>query len=75
MIRSIRIGTRIRNSTGIGRGGISLGSMAVKLAEENVDDIKIKTRCCLIGTGEAVNDGCKVPTRKGAMHSMLLAEL
>jgi len=27
--RSIRIGTRIRNSTGIGRGGISLGSMAV----------------------------------------------
>ncbi|SVC82722.1 uncharacterized protein METZ01_LOCUS335576, partial [marine metagenome] len=33
--RSIRIGTRIRNSTGISRGGISLGSMAVKLAEEN----------------------------------------
>jgi len=41
--RSIRIGTRIRNSTGIGRGGISLGSMAVKLAEENIDDIKSKS--------------------------------
>jgi len=50
--RSIRIGTRIRNSTGIGRGGISLGSMAVKLAEENIDDIKSK-HVLLIGTGEA----------------------
>ncbi len=50
--RSIKIGTRIRNSTGIGRGGISLGSMAVKLAEENVDDIKSK-HVLLIGTGEA----------------------
>jgi len=50
--RSIRIGTRIRNSTGIGRGGISLGSMAVKLAEENIDDIK-SNHVLLIGTGEA----------------------
>ncbi|PIW33239.1 MAG: glutamyl-tRNA reductase, partial [Nitrosopumilales archaeon CG15_BIG_FIL_POST_REV_8_21_14_020_37_12] len=30
--KAIRIGTRIRNTSGIGRGGISVGSMAVKLA-------------------------------------------
>ena len=49
--RSIKIGTRIRNSTGIGRGGISLGSMAVKLAEENIDDIK--SGLFSIGMGQA----------------------
>ena len=49
--KAIRIGTRIRNSSGIGRGGISVGSMAVKLAEENVDELKTK-KILLIGTGE-----------------------
>ena len=62
--RSIRIGTRIRNSTGIGRGGISLGSMAVKLAEENVDDIKSK-RVLLIGTGEAATMVAKSLKKRG----------
>ncbi len=50
--KAIRIGTRVRNSTGISRGGISVGSMAVKLAEENVDELKTK-RILLIGTGES----------------------
>ncbi|MEX0640272.1 MAG: glutamyl-tRNA reductase [Nitrosopumilaceae archaeon] len=50
--KAIQIGTRVRNSTGISRGGISVGSMAVKLAEENVDDLKTK-RILLIGTGES----------------------
>ena len=49
--KAIRIGTRIRNSSGIGAGGISVGSMAVKLAEENIDDVKTK-KVLLIGTGE-----------------------
>ena len=47
--KAIRIGTRIRNSSGIGRGGISVGSMAVKLAEENIDEVKTK-KILLIGT-------------------------
>ena len=51
MDKAIRIGTGIRNSSGIGRGGISVGSMAVKLAEENVYNMKTK-RTLLIGTGE-----------------------
>ncbi len=50
--KTIRVGTRIRNSTGISKGSISIGSMAVKLAEENVDDMKSK-EILLIGTGEA----------------------
>jgi glutamyl-tRNA reductase len=50
--KAIRIGTRVRNSTGISKGGISVGSMAVKLAEENVDELKTK-RILLIGTGES----------------------
>jgi glutamyl-tRNA reductase len=50
--KAIRVGTRVRNSTGISKGGISVGSMAVKLAEENVDDLKSK-RILLIGTGES----------------------
>jgi glutamyl-tRNA reductase len=49
--KAIRIGTRIRNSTGLNQGGISVGSMAVKLAEENIDDLKSK-QILLIGTGE-----------------------
>ena len=49
--KAIRIGTRIRNSSGIGAGGISVGSMAVKLAEENIDELKTK-KVLMIGTGE-----------------------
>ncbi|HEX9845909.1 MAG TPA: glutamyl-tRNA reductase, partial [Candidatus Nitrosotenuis sp.] len=37
--KAIKIGTRVRNSTGINKGTISVGSMAVKLAEENIDDL------------------------------------
>jgi glutamyl-tRNA reductase len=67
--RSIRIGTRIRNSTGIGRGGISLGSMAVKLAEENVDNIKSK-RVLLIGTGEAATMVAKSLKKRGYAYNV-----
>ncbi|MGI0068635.1 MAG: glutamyl-tRNA reductase, partial [Nitrosopumilaceae archaeon] len=52
--KAIRIGTRVRHATGIGRGSISIGSMAVKLAEENIDDLKSK-QILLIGTGEAAS--------------------
>ncbi len=62
--KAIRSGTRIRNSTGIGRGGVSVGSMAVRLAEENVDDLKSK-RILLIGTGEIATLVTKSLTRRG----------
>ncbi len=62
--KAIRIGTRIRNSSGISRGGISVGSMAVKLAEENIDDMKTK-KILLIGTGEVSTLVAKSLRRRG----------
>lgn len=62
--RAIKIGTRIRNSTGISKGGISVGSMAVKLAEENIDDLKSK-KILLIGTGEVSTLVAKSLGRRG----------
>ncbi|HJU13408.1 MAG TPA: glutamyl-tRNA reductase [Candidatus Nitrosotalea sp.] len=52
--KAIRVGTRVRQATGISKGSISIGSMAVKLAEENIDDLKSK-KILLIGTGEAAS--------------------
>lgn len=62
--KAIRIGTRIRNTSGIGRGGISVGSMAVKLAEENIDELKFK-KILVIGTGEVSTLVAKSLQRRG----------
>ncbi len=62
--KAIRIGTRIRNSTGINLGGISVGSMAVKLAEENIDELRLK-KILLIGTGEVSTLVAKSLGRRG----------
>lgn len=62
--KAIRIGTRIRNSSGISQGGISVGSMAVKLAEENIDELKTK-KILIIGTGEVSTLVAKSLQRRG----------
>ncbi len=62
--KAIRIGSRVRNTTGINRGSVSIGSMAVKLAEENIDDLKSK-HVLLIGTGEAASLVAKSLTKRG----------
>jgi len=62
--KAIRIGTRIRNKSGISQGGISVGSMAVKLAEENIDEMKTK-KILLIGTGEVSTLVAKSLQRRG----------
>ncbi len=67
--KTIRVGTRIRNSTGISKGSVSIGSMAVKLAEENVDDMKSK-EILLIGTGEAASLVAKSLKRRGYPFSV-----
>ena len=67
--KAIRVGTRVRNSTGISKGSISVGSMAVKLAEENVDDMKLK-EILLIGTGEAAALVAKSLNRRGDQFSV-----
>ena len=62
--KAIRIGTRIRNTTGLNQGGVSVGSMAVKLAEENIDDLKSK-QILLIGTGDVSTLTAKSLGRRG----------
>ncbi len=62
--KAVRAGTWIRSTTGIGQGGISVGSMAVKLVEENIDDLKSK-RILLIGTGEVSTLAAKSLARRG----------
>ena len=62
--KAIHVGTRIRNSTGISKGGVSVGSMAVKLAEENIDDLKSKD-ILLIGAGEVSTLVAKSLGRRG----------
>jgi len=62
--KAIRVGTRVRRSTGISRGSVSIGSMAVKLAEENIDDLKSK-HVMLIGTGEAASLVAKSLKKRG----------
>ena len=67
--KAIRVGSRVRNTTGISRGSISIGSMAVKLAEENIDDLKSK-RILLIGTGEAASLVAKSLKKRGMEFSV-----
>ncbi len=62
--KAIHVGTRVRQATGISRGSISVGSMAVKLAEENIDDLKSKN-ILLIGTGEAASLVAKSLKKRG----------
>ena len=62
--KAVRIGARIRSSTGISKGGVSVGSMAVKLAEENIDELKSK-KILVIGTGDVSTLVAKSLGRRG----------
>ena len=48
---SLAAGAKIRNETGIGRGTVSLGSAALRLAEETVGPLQ-RAKVLLLGTGE-----------------------
>jgi len=52
--RTIKIGSKVRTDTGINKGSISVGSMAVNLASEYFDDINEK-EILLIGSGEGAS--------------------
>jgi len=47
----MHVATGIRDSTGIGKDVVTMGDMAVKLAEESIDNVGSK-KILLIGTGE-----------------------
>lgn len=52
--RAIKIGGKVRTITGLNKGSVSIGSMAVKLAEEHFDKLSNK-RVLLIGSGEGAS--------------------
>jgi glutamyl-tRNA reductase len=52
--RAIKVGGRVRTITGLNKGSVSIGSMAVKLAEEYFDKLNNK-RVLLIGSGEGAS--------------------
>src|SRR5215204_4498098 len=61
--RALKAGSRIRTTTGINKGNVSIASVAVNIAEEYLDDLKSKT-VLLIGTGEAASLVAKVLKRR-----------
>ena len=67
--RAIRAGTRVRNETGISRGGVSVGSMAVRLAEESIDDMRSRS-ILMIGTGQVSSLVAKSLLRRGYAFSV-----
>ena len=52
--KSIRVGSKVRALTGINRGSVSVGSVAVNLAEESLDRLDDK-KILLIGSGEGAS--------------------
>ena len=52
--RTIKIGSKVRTATGINKGSVSVGSMAVNLAYEYFDEINEK-EILLIGSGEGAS--------------------
>jgi len=52
--RAVRVGGKVRTITGVNKGSVSIGSMAVKLAEEYFGKLNDK-RVLLIGSGEGAS--------------------
>jgi glutamyl-tRNA reductase len=52
--RAVRVGGKVRTVTGVNKGSVSIGSMAVKLAEEYFKKLNNK-RVLLIGSGEGAS--------------------
>jgi glutamyl-tRNA reductase len=52
--RAVKVGGKIRTHTGLNKGSVSVGSMAVRLAEEYFDNLNDK-RIMLIGSGEGAS--------------------
>ena len=52
--KSIRVGSKVRSLTGINKGSVSVGSVAVNLAEESLNRLDDK-KILLIGSGEGAS--------------------
>ncbi len=61
--KSIKVGSKVRALTGINRGSVSVGSVAVNLAEESLDRLDDK-KILLIGSGEGASLVAKALKRR-----------
>jgi len=52
--KAIKVGSKVRVDTALNKGSVSIGSMAVNLAEEYFDDLRSK-QILLIGSGEGAS--------------------
>jgi glutamyl-tRNA reductase len=52
--RAVKVGGKVRTTTGVNKGSVSIGSMAVKLAEEYFDKLNNRS-VLLIGSGEGAS--------------------
>jgi glutamyl-tRNA reductase len=62
--KAIRVGSKVRMSTDIGKGSISYGSIAVRLAEEYANGLEGKS-IILIGSGEGASMIAKALINRG----------
>jgi glutamyl-tRNA reductase len=62
--RAVKVGGKVRVLTGVNKGSTSIGSIAVKLAEEYFDKIENK-RLLLIGSGEGASLVAKSLKQRG----------
>jgi glutamyl-tRNA reductase len=62
--RALKVGGKVRTSTGINKGNVSIASVAVNLADEYFDDLRTK-KVMLIGSGEAASLVAKVLKNRG----------
>ena len=60
----VKSANRVRKSTGVSKGSISIGSIAVNLAEEHFDNLKDK-RIMLIGSGQSASLIAKSLNQRG----------
>ena len=60
----VKSANRVRKSTGVSKGSISIGSIAVNLAEEHFDNLKDK-RILLIGSGQSASLIAKSLNQRG----------
>lgn len=61
--RALKVGTRIRTTTGINRGNVSIASVAMSLAQEYFEDISSR-KVLLVGTGQASTLVAKILARQ-----------
>lgn len=65
--KSIKVGSKVRYLTGINKGRVSVGSVAVNLAEENLEKLQNK-KILLIGSGEGASLIAKALKQRGISY-------